>query len=288
MSEKDMLHIEQRKQKEIEHSDRRRSIVKAYEYLTDTADGHREENFIKASDEYAEHFSNMKFYSITRSSFAWRDSLLYKDIKGAVALDYCCGNGEVAVEMARRGARKVFGIDISEVAIQNSQELARAYGLEKICEFCVMDAEKTEFPANTFDIIHEYGALHHLELKTAFAELARILKPAGKLICTEALRHNPFIHWYRTRTPHLRTQWEVKHILGIPEIDRGRFFFKDVKKRMFHMAALAAVPIRRSRFFIPILSILEVVDTFILSIPYVNQLAWVAVVEYRRPKKVQG
>jgi ubiquinone/menaquinone biosynthesis C-methylase UbiE len=277
--------LEDRKKKEIEHSDRRRSIVKAYEYQTDSAECNCKQNFVEGTDEYAKHFSNMKFYSITQSSFAHRDSLLYENIAGVVALDYCCGNGEVAIEMARRGAKKVMGIDISEVAIRNAQELARVQGVGDICEFRVMDAEHTEFTDNTFDIIHEYGALHHLELKAAFTELSRILKPDGKLVCTEALRHNPLIHWYRNRTPHLRTQWEVEHILGVPEINSGGAFFSVVNMRMFHLAVLAAVQFRKTFFFRPLLATLEMIDNFILSIPYLNRLAWVAVVEYRKPTK---
>jgi len=279
------MKLEDRKKKEIEHSDRRRSIVKGYEYQTDTAEDQREEKFVEGSEEYAKHFSNMKFYSITQSSFAHRDSLLYENIVGAVALDYCCGNGEVAIEMARRGAKKVFGIDISEVAIKNAQELAKVQGVADICEFRVMDAEHTEFAVNTFDIIHEYGALHHLELKAAFAELSRILKPNGKLVCTEAMRHNPLIHWYRNRTPHLRTEWEIEHILGVPEINNGCVFFSALNTRMFHLAALAAVPFRKASFFRPLLATLELIDNIILSIPYLNRLAWVAVVEYRKPRK---
>jgi ubiquinone/menaquinone biosynthesis C-methylase UbiE len=283
MSKEHLSNIEERKEKEIEHSDRRRSIVRAYEYQTDAAEKQPYDRFVEDSDEYARHFSNMKYYSITRSSIAWRDSLLFKNIAGSVALDYCCGNGEVAVEMARRGARKVIGIDISEVAIRNARELAKTESVGDICEFCIMDAENTEFADDTFDIIHEYGALHHLELKTAFGELARVLKPGGKLVCTEALRHNPFIHWYRRRTPHLRTQWEAEHILGVPEINSGFNFFKSMDIRMFHMAVLAAVPFRKTSFFRPIMAALEVVDDLILSIPYVRWLAWVAVVEYGQP-----
>jgi len=274
--------LEDRKQKEIEHSDRRRSIVKAYEYQTDTAGDHCEGENIEGSDEYATHFSNMKFYSITQSSFAYRDSLLYENIVGAVALDYCCGNGEVAIEMAKRGAKKVVGIDISAVAISNAKELAEGQGVGHLCEFYVMDAEHTEFSDGTFDIIHEYGALHHLDLEAAFAELSRILKSDGKLVCTEAMRHNPLIHWYRNRTPHLRTQWEVEHILGVPEINSGGVFFPALNMRMFHLAVLAAVPFRKTFLFRPLLATLEIIDNFILSIPFLNRLAWVAVVEYRK------
>lgn len=281
------MDLEERKIKEIEHSDRRRTIVKAYEYQTDASIDKLESKYVKGKKEFDQNFSNMKFYSITRSSFAWRDMLLFKDIAGAVCLDYCCGNGEAAVEMAKRGAKKVVGIDISQVAIKNAQELAGSQGVGEICDFRIMDAENTEFADNTFDIIHEYGALHHLELNAAFHELARILKPAGKLICTEALRHNPLIHWYRTRTPHLRTQWEVEHILGVPELNKGHTFFDGMNMRMFHLIALGAVPFRKTAIFRLMLTVLEGIDMFILSIPILRRLAWVAVVEYSKPKKLQ-
>jgi ubiquinone/menaquinone biosynthesis C-methylase UbiE len=277
------MQLEERKIKEIQHSDRRRAIVKAYEYKTDASQSRLEGKYIERQDEFEQHFSNMKFYSITRSSFEYRDSLLFDGIKGAVALDYCCGNGEVAVEMAKQGALRVVGIDISPIAIENASALAKAAGVEDVCEFVVMDAEHTIFADATFDVIHEYGALHHLELQSAFKELSRILKSSGKLVCTEALRHNPLIHWYRRRTPHLRTEWEVDHILGFPEIEGGESYFAALKLRTFHLAALAAVPFRKAFFFNPLLSILDLLDGILLTVPFLRRMAWVAVVEYRRP-----
>lgn len=277
------MYLEERKIKEIEHSDRRRSIVKAYEYHTDSSPDKLEKKYIEGESEFEQHFSNMKFYSITRSSFAYRDALLYDRIKDAVTLDYCCGNGEVAIKMAKQGASRVVGIDISSVAIENARELARSAGVEAVCEFVVMDAEHTEFGDGTFDLIHEYGALHHLDLQAAYAELSRILKPDGKLVCTEALRHNPLIHWYRKHTPHLRTQWEVEHILGIPEIESGKKYFATLDLRTFHLATLAAVPFRKAAFFEPLLSFLDLVDRVLLTLPLLRRMAWVAVVEYRQP-----
>ena len=275
--------MEDRKRKEVEHSDRRRSIVRAYEYHTDASPDQLEEKYVEEKREFDQNFSNMKFYSITRSSVAYRDALLFDGIKGAVALDYCCGNGEVAIEMAKEGASKVVGIDISSVAIENARALAKVAGVNAVCEFSVMDAEHTEFADGTFDIIHEYGALHHLDLPAAYAELSRILKPDGKLVCTEALRHNPLIHWYRKRTPQLRTQWEVEHILGIPEIESGQKYFSALDFRTFHLAALAAVPLRRVSFFEPLLRFLNLADRVLLAFPFLNRMAWVAVVEYRQP-----
>ena len=277
--------MDDRKRLEMQHSDHRRAIVKGYEYQTDATLDTNVEWLVTDRQAYEKHFSNMKFYSITRSSFAYRDALLFHRIKGAVALDYCCGNGEVAIEMAKQGASRVVGIDISSVAIENARELARTAKVDDVCEFVEMDAEHTEFADGTFDIIHEYGALHHLYLPAAYAELSRILKPGGKLVCTETLRHNPLIHWYRKRTPHLRTQWEAEHILGIPEIKSGRKYFASLNLQTFHLAALMAVPFRKTSFFKPLLEALNMIDRVLLNLPLFRWIAWVAVVEYRQPIK---
>lgn len=278
------MQLEERKLKEIEHSDRRRSIVRANEYQTDSAAEEADQEHITDKQEYDYHFSNMKFYSVSRSSFALRDKLIFSNVKDAVALDYCCGNGEIAIKMAKAGAKKVYGIDISKVAVENAIALAKQQGVGDICEFRVMDAEKTEFGDDTFDLIHEYGALHHLDLKSAYKELARILKKNGLLVCTETMRHNPLIHWYRKRTPQLRTEWEVEHILGVPEIQQGGEFFEKINMRMFHLAVLVAVPFRKSFLMKPLLFVLEKIDDVLLMIPGLRRMAWVSVITYGKPK----
>ncbi len=279
------MKLEERKLKEIEHTDCRRQIVTGYEYQTDTAQDQQKKGFITNDKEFQKYFSNMKFYSITRSSTAYRDTMLYEGIKGCTVLDYCCGNGEASIGIARKGADKIYGIDISQVAINNAIKLAENSGVQKQCEFKVMDAENMEFDENTFDIIHEYGALHHLELDTALKELARVLKPDGKIICTETLRHNPIIHYYRRKTPHLRTKWEAEHILGVPEIMSGRKYFEKIKMRFFHLAALGAVPFRKTLLFKPFLTSLETIDDILTRIPYLKYMAWIAVIVYSKPKK---
>lgn len=279
------MQLEERKLKEIEHSDRRRQIVTGYEYQTDASKDDKKQEFIQDSEAYKQHFSNIKFYSISRSSFRYRDQLLYSDIQGKTVLDYCCGNGEIGIEMAKRGAGFVHGIDISTVAINNATMLSEKESVGQACQYQVMDAENMQYADNTFDLIHEYGALHHVNLPVALKETARVLKPDGRMICTEAMRHNPFIHAYRKRTMHLRTEWEVEHILGLPEIMLGKQYFEKVSVRFFHLAALAAVPFRRRFFFKPLLSVLEAIDNMLLYIPYLQRWGWVAVIEYQFPKK---
>jgi len=280
-----MGQLEDRKQREIEHSDKRRSIVRAFEYQTDTGFESSKNDQLGKSEEYKKHFSNMKFYSISRTSFAYRDKQIFESVENEVVLDYCCGNGEIALEMARHGASEVRGIDISQVAVDNADKLAKSHGIAEHCTYEVMDAENMAYEDNYFDRIHEYGALHHLELESAFRELSRVLKSDGKLVCTETLRHNPFIHWYRKRTPQLRTDWEMEHILGVPEIMSGLKYFSKVDIKFFHIAALVAVPFRKTVLFKPLLFCLEIFDKFLTRLPGLKKWSWVAVIVYSEPIK---
>ena len=276
--------LEDRKKKEIEHSDRRRQIVTGYEYFTDASTEDEKRDYVTSEEEYDYHFSNTKFYSITSDSFAYRDKILYEDIEDKVTLDWCCGNGEIGIAMAQSGAKSVSGVDISDVSVSNATALSKDHEVSDVCNFMQMDAEKMTFEDNSFDVVHEYGALHHVDLEVSFKEVSRVLRPEGKFICTEALRHNPFIHWYRKRSMHLRTVWEVDHILGVPDIYKGNKHFGKVKVRYFHLFALAAIPFRKSFIFKPLLAVMEFIDNIVLRIPLIQRWAWVAVIEYSEPK----
>ena len=276
--------LEDRKKKEIEHSDRRRQIVTGYEYFTDASSDDEKRQYVTSEDEYNYHFSNTKFYSITNSSFGYRDKILYSNIKNKITLDWCCGNGEIGIAMAQAGAKKVHGVDISDVSISNATALSNEHNLDDICNYVQMDAEKMSFSDNTFDIVHEYGALHHVDLEVSLKEVSRVLKADGRFICTEALRHNPIIHWYRKRSMHLRTVWEVDHILGVKDILKGDKYFNEINIKYFHLFALIAIPFRKTSFFKPLLRALEWIDNIVLKIPHVQKLAWVAVIEFKGPK----
>lgn len=226
---------------------------------------------------------NMKWYAIERKS---RQSVLdwFEDnTPGKIVLDYCCGNGQDSILIANGGAKKVYGMDISEVSINNCRFQAKKAGVD--IEYKVGDAEATGFPDNTFDIVSEYGALHHLELKKAFKEIARILKPGGKAICQEALAHNIFIHIYRKLTPKLRTEWEADHILRKPAFDVALNYFGKVDLKFFHLFSLFAVPFRNTRLFNTLLKSLEWVDNIVLKIPGIKWQAWQVVFVLSDPKK---
>ena len=105
---------------------------------------------------------------------------------GEQALDVCCGTGDLAFEIARRGAR-VAGLDFSEgmlrVAEARSREReqnSRAVG------FFRGDAQKIPFRDNSFEVVTvAYGLRNLASWETGLRELARVTKPGGRLLVLE-------------------------------------------------------------------------------------------------------
>lgn len=275
--------MESRHQKEREFHDRIRT-VKDDVHVADTHWSPELEDTIKNNPDWA----NMKYYSIERQSRDKAYNWLKENCKGKRVLDYCCGNGENAMFIAKNGAASVTGIDISEVSISNCQNTAKSQNVDRVTEFRVGDAENTGFDENSFDIVIEYGALHHLDLDKAFKEMLRILKPDGSVICTEALGHNPFIHLYRKMTPHLRTEWEVDHIMRKPQFEIANKYFGKVDIHFYHFFTLFAVPFRNSKIFPSLLGILEKVDSLFFKLPLIKWWGWQAVFIMSEPKKSVG
>jgi SAM-dependent methyltransferase len=279
--------LDERKLKEIEHSRTRRSILRGFERHSDTHDSEAAtelDTLIRDQASFDYHFSNIKYYSITHASEAYQYQWLQERCKpGVNVLDFGCGNGENGIFAAQQGA-DVIGIDISPEGVDNANLNAEQMGVASNCKFVVMDGENMHFRDNTFDLAVEYGVLHHVDLDRAMSELSRVLKPNGKMICVEALRHNPIIHYYRKKTPHLRTQWEYEHILGVQDLDVVRCYFGEIDVRFFHLAALAAVPLRKTRLFHPARNFFDKIDALLLRNQIIGKFGWIMIFIIGKPK----
>jgi len=228
--------------------------------------------------------SNQKFYAVVGRSVAYARRQVIDRCAGRLVLDYGCGDGDSSIFLARHGAR-VVGIDLSEVSLRHGRALAVREGVGDRVAFQAMDCEALAFQDNTFDLVLVSGVLHHLDLRRAYAELARVVKPDGVVICSEALGHNPVIQLYRYLTPSLRTAWETQHILRRRDVGQAGEFFVSIDARFFHLTTLAAVPFRGWRGFHSILRMLERVDDVILRVPGLRWHAWQVVFTLAHPRK---
>ena len=93
-----------------------------------------------------------------------------------VILDIGCSGGVLLDELRENGFNDIYGIDLSEDGINICQ-----YNRHK--NTYVMDAAKTEFKDNMFDLIIASNVLEHIENdEDALKEWNRILKKDGLLI----------------------------------------------------------------------------------------------------------
>jgi len=264
-------------------SSRKREEQKFHDRLRNETFEQRWTPEAEARTEADPQWANFKYYAIEQRSLDYARAWLQREVAGRTVLDYGCGNGEESLFAARHGAARVVGIDISEVSIKNCRLRGDRERLGQLVEFRVNDGEALEFEDNSFDVAMEYGVLHHVDLEAAMRELARVLKPHGRMICTEALGHNPIIQAYRRRTPELRTQWEVEHILRKEAFATMSRYFRRIEPRFFNLATLAAVPFRKSAMFRPLLRLLEAIDVVLLRTPGLKWHAWITVFVLAEP-----
>jgi len=248
--------MEQRKLDEISFHDRR-----------------EQDRHTLSDEEYARKYSNKKWYAITQRSASFIDQWFAATVRDKTVLDYCCGLGSTSLRLAEAGGT-VYGIDISPESVETAQRTLNEAGLGDRGQFSVMDAENMTFEDDKFDVIVCFGVLHHLDVTKAFPELSRVLKPGGRIIAGEALGYNPVIAAYRRLTPHLRTAWEVDHILTMRELAIARDSFRTVDVHFFHLFGILATPFRRTRLFGPVLAAMNWLDDWILKIPGVRLMAW--------------
>jgi len=179
---------------------------------------------------------------------------------GKDVIDFGCGEGAEAIEMAVRGARRVIGLDIREDVLETARQRALVAGVENVCYFVHSTNERT-------DIIVSIDAFEH------FSEPARILTVMNELLRPggEALvSFGPT--WYHPLGGHLFSVFPWAHLIfsekalmkwrssfktdgatRISEVAGGlnqmtiKRFEELIKTSRFEIVSLETIPIRRLR-----------------------------------------
>lgn len=100
-------------------------------------------------------------------------------VKNKRVLDIACGTGYGSEMLLSGGAKEVYGVDISQLAIDEASE---SYVLENL-KFKQGSAEKIEFPDNYFDVVVSFETIEHLDNRENFLrEVMRVLRSDGIFI----------------------------------------------------------------------------------------------------------
>jgi demethylmenaquinone methyltransferase/2-methoxy-6-polyprenyl-1,4-benzoquinol methylase len=98
---------------------------------------------------------------------------------GSRALDVATGTGDLALELASRGA-EVVGMDFSERMLELAR--AKAPGLT----FESGDAQALAYPDGSFDAATVgFGARNFGDLRQGLSEMTRVVKPGGRVVVLE-------------------------------------------------------------------------------------------------------
>jgi ubiquinone/menaquinone biosynthesis C-methylase UbiE len=144
-----------------------------------------------------------------------------------VIADLGAGEGTFSQLLARR-AKKVIAVDNSEKMVEYGAELARKHGVKNL-EYRQGDIEAVPIRKASVDLAFFSQALHHARHpQQAVAEAWRILKPGGRIVVLDLMRHT-----YEQARELYADLW-----LGFTEVEVGRFLrqagFSNVETSVVH------------------------------------------------------
>jgi demethylmenaquinone methyltransferase/2-methoxy-6-polyprenyl-1,4-benzoquinol methylase len=109
----------------------------------------------------------------------WRERAVDLAASPKRALDVATGTGDLAIALRERGA-DVVGVDFSEKMLEIARK--KAPGIE----FRTGNALALEFPDNSFDAATVgFGARNFDDLDRGLSEMARVVKPGGRVVVLE-------------------------------------------------------------------------------------------------------
>lgn len=106
---------------------------------------------------------------------------------GKLAADIGAGTGFVTEELVRSGL-KVIAVDQSEAMLD---EMKKKFEKSDVVQYRRGDFDKLPFTDESVDYVFANMYLHHVDIpQVAIKEMARIMKPGGKLVITDMDEHD--------------------------------------------------------------------------------------------------
>lgn len=106
-------------------------------------------------------------------------------------LDVGCGIGKPALALAQATGARVLGISVNAGQIDEANARAIEAGLGDTVAFRYANAMDLPFADESYDAVWAFESFLHMDRPVALREIARVLKPGGKLVLTDLLERAP-------------------------------------------------------------------------------------------------
>lgn len=159
-------------------------------------------------------------------------ALLPDDLRSQSVLDAGCGSGRYMLHALRRGAARVTGVDLSMAMLRRAAEELVSFGRRAGIELMQGDLTAVPLPDACVDLTLCGLSLGHVErLDLALAELCRVTRPGGTLLCSDVHPIGHALGWLRDfkseglryavrHTPHLYSHWHAACTAAGLDIER--------------------------------------------------------------------
>ncbi len=155
---------------------------------------------------------------VYQRKFLWLEDTLDKLVAwlglkpGMTAVDVGCGLGYLGYTywsyFGKGGI--YFGVDISLKLVQDAAKAAKEWAVNGKASFVAGDAYKLPFPDDFADLVMCQVLLIHLEKpELALAEMVRVAKPGGLIMCKEPDNLSAALAWGYSSTPALDLEEEL-------------------------------------------------------------------------------
>jgi tRNA (mo5U34)-methyltransferase len=162
-----------------------------------------------------------------RHKFARFADALPADMTGKTVLDIGCNAGFYSVEMKRRGASRVLGIDSDDRYLAQARLVTRALGFEGI-EFAKLSVYDVATLGERFDLVIFMGVLYHLRHPLLALDLIREHVAKDQMLFQTMQRGlNAVIDVPQDHPFHIEGTYKVSPIFDDPGYPRMQFIERE-------------------------------------------------------------
>ena len=105
------------------------------------------------------------------------------DVSRKAALDVGCGNGQLCLELAHRGAERVVGVNIGNLELAGQNHAAEVSTVKERVELVRTDGSLSELGAERFDLVFSKDSFEHFsEPERILEAMIEVLAPGGQLV----------------------------------------------------------------------------------------------------------